>query len=82
MALSEMIMREVFPERKYCREGIDNLCTAIIVSAVKDVMRGDISQEEFREFIFSEWAYFLMRGNVDADAIYKEVLRYEYINRL
>lgn len=73
MALAEMIMREVFPERKYCREGIDNLCTAIIASAVKDVMRGDITQEEFRDFIYSEWAYFLLRGGIDPDIIYKEV---------
>lgn len=75
MALAELIMGEVFPDRKYCREGIENLCTAIIVSAVKDVMRGDITQEEFRAFIFSEWAYFLMRGNVDADEIYKAVCK-------
>lgn len=77
MEIAEMIMREVFPDRKYCREGIDNLCTAIILSAVKDVMRGDITQEEFRAFIFSEWAYFLMRGNVDADVIYNEVVKDE-----
>lgn len=82
MALAEMIMREVFPDRKYCREGIDNLCTAIILSAVKDVMRGDITQEEFRVFIFSEWAYFLMRDNMDADKIYKWVCKDECISSL
>ena len=57
----------------YCNEGIKNLANAIIISAVNDARKGKMSQEDFRRFIFSDWAFLLLRGATSAETIYKEV---------
>ena len=57
----------------YNPNGIKNLCNAIVISAVKDARSGAITKEEFSEFIFSWWAYLLLRDAIAPDVIYKEV---------
>lgn len=57
----------------YHPNGIKNLCNAIVISAVKDARSGAITKEEFSDFIYSGWAYLLMRDAIDPDVIYKEV---------
>ena len=57
----------------YHPEGIKNLCNGIVISAVKDARSGAITKEEFGAFIFSWWAYLLLRDAIDPDVIYKEV---------
>ena len=57
----------------YHPNGIKNLCNAIVLSAVKDARSGAITKEEFRAFIFSWWAYLLLRDAIDPYVIYKEV---------
>ena len=57
----------------YHPEGIKNLCNGIVISAVKDARSGTITKEDFRAFIFSRWAYLLLRDAIDPDVIYKEV---------
>ena len=57
----------------YHPDGIKNLCNAIVISAVKDARSGAITKEEFSAFIYSWWAYLLLRDAIDPDAIYKEV---------
>lgn len=57
----------------YHPNGIKNLCNAIVISAVKDARSGAITKEEFSAFIFSWWAYILLRDAIDPDVIYKEV---------
>ena len=57
----------------YHPDGIRNLANAIVLSAVKDARSGVITKGEFGAFIFSWWAYLLLRDATDPDAIYKEV---------
>lgn len=57
----------------YCREGVENLCNAIVIAAVQDARRGTIRRADFRKFIFSDWAFLLLRGSATAESIYKEV---------
>lgn len=66
-------VEEVFILPNYCQEGLKNLANAIIISAVNDARKGKISQEDFRRFIFSDWALLLLRGATRAETIYKEV---------
>ena len=59
----------------YHPNGIKNLANAIVISAVKDARNGAITKGEFSAFIFSWWAYLLLRDAIDPDVIFKEVYK-------